>query len=79
VGIIVLRYREPGRARPFRVPFGPILVPGLGILSCLLLIGYLPPTSWARFVGWWVAGLVVYTLYGYRHSRLRHARAAQPQ
>ena len=79
IGIIILRFREPGRARPFRVPFGPVLVPGLGILSCLFLIGYLPPTSWLRFVGWLLAGLVVYGLYGYRHSRLRHAVAADAQ
>jgi APA family basic amino acid/polyamine antiporter len=75
IGIIILRFRDPGRARPFRVPFGPVLVPGLGLLSCLFLIGYLPPTSWWRFFGWLLAGLVVYGLYGYRHSRLRHASA----
>jgi APA family basic amino acid/polyamine antiporter len=76
LGISIVRFREPGRARPFRVPFGPLLVPGLGVVSCLFLIAYLPPTSWLRFVGWLLAGLVVYASYGYRHSRLRHARAA---
>ncbi len=30
LGIIILRFRDPGRARPFRVPFGPVLIPGLG-------------------------------------------------
>lgn len=79
LGIIIMRFREPGRARPFRVPFGPVIVPGLGLLSCLLLIGYLPPTSWLRFVGWLVLGLVVYFAYGYHHSRLRHARPADAQ
>jgi APA family basic amino acid/polyamine antiporter len=72
-GIIVMRFREPNRARPFRVPLGPVLVPGLGLLSCLFLIAYLPPTSWLRFVGWLLAGLVVYALYGFGHSRLRRA------
>ena len=71
LGIIILRYREPGRERPFRVPFGPLLLPVLGIVSCLGLIYYLPPSSWWRFVGWLLVGLVVYILYGYRHSRLR--------
>jgi APA family basic amino acid/polyamine antiporter len=75
-GIIILRFRDPGRARPFRVPFGPVIVPLLGILSCLFLIVYLPPTSWWRFFGWLLAGLVVYVAYGYRHSRLRHAQSA---
>jgi APA family basic amino acid/polyamine antiporter len=76
IGIIILRFRDPGRARPFRVPLGPVLVPALGIVSCLGLIVYLPPTSWWRFVAWLLVGLVVYVLYGYRHSRLRHARSA---
>ncbi len=71
VGIIVLRFREPDRRRPFRVPFGPLLVPLLGLASCLMLVAYLPPTSWARFVGWLLAGLVIYGAYGFRRSRQR--------
>jgi len=71
LGIIILRFREPGRERPFRVPFGPVLLPVLGILSCLGLIYYLPPSSWWRFAGWLVVCMVVYFSYGYRHSRLR--------
>jgi APA family basic amino acid/polyamine antiporter len=73
LGIIVLRFKDPTRERPFRVPFGPVLLPVLGIVSCLGLIYYLPPSSWWRFVGWLGVGLVIYLLYGYRHSRL-HAR-----
>jgi len=72
LGIIVLRYREPERERPFRVPFGPVLLPLLGLLSCAGLIYYLPPTSWWRFAAWLAVGLVIYGLYGFRHSRLRH-------
>jgi APA family basic amino acid/polyamine antiporter len=79
VGVAVLRFRSPAAVRPFRVPFGPLLVPALGVLSCAGLIAYLPPTSWLRFVAWLVAGLVVYALYGYRHSRLRQARARVPE
>jgi APA family basic amino acid/polyamine antiporter len=79
LGILLLRFREPGRARPFRVPFGPVLVPVLGVTSCLVLIALLPPTSWLRFVGWLAAGLVVYALYGFHHSRLRNARPADAQ
>jgi APA family basic amino acid/polyamine antiporter len=71
VGVIILRFRDPGRARPFRVPFGPLLVPCLGIVSCLFLIGYLPPKSWKRFVAWFAAGLVIYLVYGFHHPRRR--------
>lgn len=69
VGIVVMRLREPNRRRPFRVPFGTFLVPSLGALSCLGLIAYLPPSSWGRFVGWLLTGLVVYGAYGFRHAR----------
>ena len=68
IGIVVMRLREPNRRRPFRVPLGPLLVPSLGALSCLGLIAYLPPSSWARFVGWLLAGLVVYAAYGFRRA-----------
>jgi APA family basic amino acid/polyamine antiporter len=79
LGTLLMRVREPERARPFRVPFGPFLVPMLGVVSCLGLIALLPSTSWFRFVGWLAAGLVVYLAYGYHHSRLRHARPTQAQ
>ena len=71
VGIIILRYREPARERPFRVPFGPWLLPVAGIVCCVGIIYYLPQPSWWRFVAWLALGMVVYFSYGYRHSRLR--------
>ena len=46
------------------------LLPTTGLLSCVYLIFYLPPSSWMRFFLWLLAGLVIYILYGYRHSRL---------
>jgi APA family basic amino acid/polyamine antiporter len=70
-GTVVLRFREPARPRPFRVPFGPVLVPTLGILSCAGLIWFLPPASWWRFFAWLLVGLLAYAAYGSRHSRLR--------
>lgn len=74
VGIAILRFREPNRPRPFKVPLGALAVPVSGVLSCLLLIAYLPQPSWIRFAYWLLAGAVVYFAYGYRHSKL-HARA----
>jgi len=68
-GILVLRYREPGRARPFRTP----LVPFVPVL-CILICGYLmfksPTKTWMLFLIWLAVGLVLYFLYGRRHSRL---------
>src|SRR5437868_2007599 len=68
-GIIVLRKRDPDRPRPFRVPGG-LIIPILGIITCLYLIYYLPPTSWLRFAAWLNFGFVIYVVYGSVHSRL---------
>ncbi len=70
LGIVILRKRDPGRRRPFRVPFGPFFVPILGATSCLVLAWQLPSSSWVRFGVWLVVGLGVYGAYGFRHSRL---------
>ena len=70
IGVIVLRYTDPDRPRPFRVPF----VHAVGIVGaalCVFVMRGLPRLAWERF-GWWLAiGLVLYFLYGYRHSTLR--------
>jgi APA family basic amino acid/polyamine antiporter len=68
IGVIVLRHKDPGRARPFKVPLGPYLLPGLGALSCALLIYFLPEGSYWRFIGWLMLGLAVYLSYGYTRS-----------
>ena len=68
VGVMVLRYKDPHRPRPFRVPLGPYLLPGLGAVSCALLIYFLPEGSYWRFVGWLALGLSVYLSYGYTRS-----------
>ena len=68
-GIIVLRIKDPARHRPFRVPGG-LTIPFLGIISCLYLIYYLPPTSWLRFAAWLNLGFVIYVGYGAVNSRL---------
>jgi APA family basic amino acid/polyamine antiporter len=70
VGITILRYKDPGRHRPFKVPFGAWLLPTAGALSCLFLMYYLPPTSWWRFVAWLMIGLSIYLSYGYARSEL---------
>jgi APA family basic amino acid/polyamine antiporter len=69
-GVLVLRVKEPDRERPFKVPFVWGVAPA-GVLACLYIMYGLPPQAWTRFGGWLVIGLVIYALYGYRHSRLR--------
>lgn len=47
------------------------LVPLLGLTSCGYLMTELGIINWVRFGLWLVAGLLVYFIYGIRHSRLR--------
>ncbi|HEX3247910.1 MAG TPA: amino acid permease [Pyrinomonadaceae bacterium] len=70
IGIMVLRYRDPERRRPFRVPLGPWLIPSLGVVSYIFLMYYLPPASWWRFVAWLLLGFAVYLSYGYGRSEI---------
>lgn len=70
IGITILRYKDPGRHRPFKVPLGAWFLPILGALSCLFLMYYLPPTSWWRFIAWLMIGLSIYLSYGYARSKL---------
>jgi len=69
-GVIVLRRRRPELHRAFRCPLVPF-VPVLSVLVSFYLMLNLPAATWVRFVVWMVVGLVVYSLYGRRHSRLR--------
>ena len=61
--LLLLRRREPERARPFRVPAAP-LVAGLGILACLALMAGLPADTWLRLGLWLTLGLAIYAAYG---------------
>src|SRR3989441_5055485 len=65
--VLVMRKTNPDANRPFRAPLVP-LVPILGILTCLLLMFSLPAENWYRLIIWLVIGLVIYFLYGRRHS-----------
>ena len=70
-GVLVLRVKEPSRARPFKVPLVWMVAP-LGMIACLFVMLGLPREAWERFVIWLVIGAVLYAGYGFRHSRLRH-------
>jgi APA family basic amino acid/polyamine antiporter len=70
LGVLVLRYLEPSRPRPFRVPFvWPVTL--IGATACVYTMFGLPRTAWERFGIWLVIGSLVYFGYSVRHSKLR--------
>jgi basic amino acid/polyamine antiporter, APA family len=70
IGVLVLRYKDPDRPRPFRVPFvWPVSL--LSAAGCLFIMQGLPAVAWTRFGYWLALGLALYFVYGYRHSRLQ--------
>jgi APA family basic amino acid/polyamine antiporter len=73
VGVLVLRYKEPERPRPFRVPLvWPVTM--LSAAGCLFIMKGLPDQAWERFGYWLVIGLHLYFSYGFSHSCCRTAQ-----
>jgi APA family basic amino acid/polyamine antiporter len=70
--VIILRSTHPEMERPFRVPFVPFF-PILGCCLILYLMYKLPGETWWRFVIWLVLGLIIYFVYGRKHSLLQLA------
>ena len=77
IGVIILRRTRPDMPRPYRVPLSPVF-PILGVLFAVYLMKDLPLATWVRFVVWLAVGMVIYVLYGYRHSRLRRNLGPAP-
>ena len=67
IAVIVLRRTRPDVPRTFKLPFMPV-VPAFGVLASVFLITQLHWETWVRFAIWLVIGLVIYFLYGRRHS-----------
>jgi APA family basic amino acid/polyamine antiporter len=76
-GVLVLRRTQPERKRSFRVPWCPLL-PVLSIVFCLLLMLALPLETWLRFFVWLAIGLVIYGIFGKKHSALETATEPRP-
>jgi APA family basic amino acid/polyamine antiporter len=76
IGVLVLRYKDPDRPRPFRVPFiWGVSLAGAG--ACLYTMAGLPTHAWERFGIWLMFGIALYFVYGYRHSHLRRMQEAR--
>ncbi|MHA0286165.1 APC family permease [Mycobacterium sp. C3-094] len=66
-GVLVLRRTRPDLKRGFTTPWVPVL-PVLSIIACVWLMLNLTGLTWIRFLIWMAVGVVVYFLYGRRHS-----------
>lgn len=75
-GVLVLRRTQPRMRRGFRMPGVPQL-PVITILAIGWLMLNLHVATWRNFLIWMVAGILVYLIYGRRHSRLH--RGEEPE
>lgn len=75
IGVIVMRKTNPDAPRGFRTPLVP-LVPILGVVVCGALMLGLPTESWERLAIWLALGLLIYFIYGKKHSRLKRDTTA---
>ena len=78
LGVMILRKKDPGRARPFRTPAIYIVAP-LSIAGCALLFFNLNVESKLLFATWTVIGLIFYFLYGYRKSHIARGIVEVPE
>jgi APA family basic amino acid/polyamine antiporter len=76
VAVLILRIARPEIPRPFRCPLIYVVAPG-GALVSLAMMAFLPLDTWVRLVGWLALGMVIYFLYGMRHSRAGQELARQ--
>jgi APA family basic amino acid/polyamine antiporter len=69
VGVMVLRKTQPNIERPFKAPA--VYVTGtLGALFSVAMMAFLPRDTWIRLAVWLVIGLLIYFVYGARHSKI---------
>ncbi|GIP08459.1 MAG: amino acid permease [Paenibacillus macerans] len=76
LGVVILRRTRPDLPRSFKVPLVP-WIPLLAVLTCGYLLTSLPRITWIAFLVWMIFGLLVYVLYGYRHSELSGSAGRQ--
>lgn len=74
LGVAILRFTDPQRPRPFKVPLG-LTVPALGVFGCAFVMNGLPITTWVVTIGWFILGMFIYFGYGIWNSKLNDEEA----
>ncbi|MGE7839494.1 APC family permease [Lysinibacillus sp. NPDC093712] len=69
IGVIYLRKNKNIPAGGFKVPFFPVL-PILSFFMCLFLISQLSVHTWIACGLWFIFGLIIYFVYGLKHSTM---------
>lgn len=67
LAVIVLRKTMPNFKRIFKVPGAPV-TPIIAIICCIVLLCGLKLITWIGFIVWLIIGLIVYFVYGRKHS-----------
>jgi APA family basic amino acid/polyamine antiporter len=70
LGVMILRFTDKNRVRPFRTPFLFVVAPA-SIIGCAVLFMSLDGKSKGLFVTWTAIGLVFYFCYGFWKSNVR--------
>jgi APA family basic amino acid/polyamine antiporter len=74
LGVMILRFTDPNRPRPFKTPAIFVIAP-LSIIGCIVLFIALDSKSKGLFLVWTVIGLIFYFLYGFWNSNVRRGIA----
>jgi APA family basic amino acid/polyamine antiporter len=78
LAVLVMRYTQPHRYRPFRAPILWLFSP-LATLGCVVLFFFLPWQAKLLFPIWSGIGLLFYFAYGYRHSHVGRGVMETPE
>ncbi|MFD7296207.1 amino acid permease [Streptomyces sp. NPDC059897] len=74
LGVLILRRTRPDLPRAFKAPWVPLL-PIASVACSVWLMLNLSVETWLRFAVWMAVGVVIYFVYGRRHSRAARGNA----
>lgn len=76
LSVLYLHYKEPNLQRPYNTPWKPF-VPLAGIGFCVYLIAQMPWETFVKLKLFFLAGAIIYLVYGRRHSVLAASKRAE--